>query len=365
MRRSGCIAVHNLQHATGPPPAGRPARSPTPDAARLAPRMPPRFLTHWHWVTIGCAAVLARLQYGWSATMERIARSQVGAPACMPACPPARLRVCTSGAVVLEVHACLPPCLTRVGTRMRRWVRHVLPSHRLFSPHSVAAFQTLGDNERAKWMRGQRSLEINPRHPLIKEMKAQVRGCRGCRPPSHFRPARVRQLRRERQDQGSCRAQAAPPLHSPPLLPLRDSPTSCPLLRSLAPFSSFCPPACVLQHEANPESPELKEHAALLFQTCMLESGVCWLGRCAGRVAQGLGIVQAGTHGTADVCRLGLPGSGIGRDTLGFDALSVLVVCRLCAGRPEGLQHPRVPPAGQGHEGGGLERPPGGTWCRG
>ncbi|PSC75445.1 endoplasmin-like protein [Micractinium conductrix] len=63
----------------------------------------------------------------------------------------------------------------------------------------IARSQTLGDNERAKWMRGQRSLEINPRHPLIKEMKAQ--------------------------------------------------------------------------HEANPESPELKEHAALLFQTCMLESG--------------------------------------------------------------------------------------------
>lgn len=37
----------------------------------------------------------------------------------------------------------------------------------------IARTQTLGDNERAKFMRGQRSLEINPRHPLIKELKAQ------------------------------------------------------------------------------------------------------------------------------------------------------------------------------------------------
>ncbi|KAI7840066.1 hypothetical protein COHA_006196 [Chlorella ohadii] len=37
----------------------------------------------------------------------------------------------------------------------------------------IARTQTLGDAERAKFMRGQRSLEINPRHPLIKELKAQ------------------------------------------------------------------------------------------------------------------------------------------------------------------------------------------------
>ena len=57
-----------------------------------------------------CAACLL-LQYGWSATMEKIARSQ-----------------------------------------------------------------TLGDSEKSKWMRGQRTLEINPRHPLIIELKAQVCG---------------------------------------------------------------------------------------------------------------------------------------------------------------------------------------------
>ncbi|EFN50654.1 hypothetical protein CHLNCDRAFT_59468, partial [Chlorella variabilis] len=37
----------------------------------------------------------------------------------------------------------------------------------------IARSQTLGDSERAKWMRGQRTLEINPRHPLIRELKAQ------------------------------------------------------------------------------------------------------------------------------------------------------------------------------------------------
>jgi HSP90 family molecular chaperone len=42
----------------------------------------------------------------------------------------------------------------------------------------IARAQTLGDADRAKYMRGQRSLEINPRHPLIRELKAQV-GCAG------------------------------------------------------------------------------------------------------------------------------------------------------------------------------------------
>ncbi|KAI3433912.1 hypothetical protein D9Q98_003714 [Chlorella vulgaris] len=37
----------------------------------------------------------------------------------------------------------------------------------------IARAQTLGDADRAKYMRGQRSLEINPRHPLIRELKAQ------------------------------------------------------------------------------------------------------------------------------------------------------------------------------------------------
>ncbi|KAL4437152.1 hypothetical protein ABPG75_004291 [Micractinium tetrahymenae] len=63
----------------------------------------------------------------------------------------------------------------------------------------IARAQTLGDQERAKWMRGQRSLEINPRHPLIRELKAQ--------------------------------------------------------------------------HEANPDSADIKETATLLYQTCLLESG--------------------------------------------------------------------------------------------
>lgn len=63
----------------------------------------------------------------------------------------------------------------------------------------IARSQTLGDQERAKYMRGQRSLEINPRHPLIVEMKAQ--------------------------------------------------------------------------HDADAESPILKERATLLYQTCLLESG--------------------------------------------------------------------------------------------
>jgi HSP90 family molecular chaperone len=44
----------------------------------------------------------------------------------------------------------------------------------------IARAQTLGDAERAKWMRGQRSLEINPRHPLIVELKKQVRVCVVC-----------------------------------------------------------------------------------------------------------------------------------------------------------------------------------------
>jgi hypothetical protein len=38
----------------------------------------------------------------------------------------------------------------------------------------IAKSQTLGDAEKLKYMRGQRSLEINPRHPLIKELKSQV-----------------------------------------------------------------------------------------------------------------------------------------------------------------------------------------------
>lgn len=39
---------------------------------------------------------------------------------------------------------------------------------------TVSSKQTLGDQERSKYMRGQRTLEINPRHPLIRELKAQV-----------------------------------------------------------------------------------------------------------------------------------------------------------------------------------------------
>eukprot|EP00887_Chlorella_sp_A99_P005289 scaffold1.g5289.t1 len=35
----------------------------------------------------------------------------------------------------------------------------------------IARAQALGDSERARWMRGQRTLEINPRHPLVKELK--------------------------------------------------------------------------------------------------------------------------------------------------------------------------------------------------
>ena len=38
----------------------------------------------------------------------------------------------------------------------------------------IAKSQTLGDADKLKYMRGQRSLEINPRHPLIKELKSQV-----------------------------------------------------------------------------------------------------------------------------------------------------------------------------------------------
>lgn len=44
----------------------------------------------------------------------------------------------------------------------------------------IARTHTLGDAERAKFMRGQRSLEVNPRHPLIRELKAQVRRRSGC-----------------------------------------------------------------------------------------------------------------------------------------------------------------------------------------
>ena len=41
----------------------------------------------------------------------------------------------------------------------------------------IARAQALGDHSRAKFMRGQRSLEINPRHPLVKELRAKVGGC--------------------------------------------------------------------------------------------------------------------------------------------------------------------------------------------
>lgn len=34
--------------------------------------------------------------------------------------------------------------------------------------------QALGDSERAKYMRGSRTLEINPTHPLVKELKSRV-----------------------------------------------------------------------------------------------------------------------------------------------------------------------------------------------
>ena len=34
--------------------------------------------------------------------------------------------------------------------------------------------QALGDSERAKYMRGSRTFEINPKHPLVRELKARV-----------------------------------------------------------------------------------------------------------------------------------------------------------------------------------------------
>ena len=37
----------------------------------------------------------------------------------------------------------------------------------------IVRAQALGDTERAKHMRGQRTLEINPRHPLVKELRAR------------------------------------------------------------------------------------------------------------------------------------------------------------------------------------------------
>lgn len=103
----------------------------------------------------------------------------------------------------------------------------------------IARAQTLGDAERAKWMRGQRSLEINPRHPLIVELKKQVGRWVGgsvgrCMTAALSAP----------------RCAARPPCGAHPL--------------------SLC---CPTQHEASPDSEAVKDTAHLLYQTCLLESG--------------------------------------------------------------------------------------------
>ncbi len=38
----------------------------------------------------------------------------------------------------------------------------------------IARAQALGDSDRSMFMRGQRTLEINPKHPLIKDLRAKV-----------------------------------------------------------------------------------------------------------------------------------------------------------------------------------------------
>jgi HSP90 family molecular chaperone len=40
----------------------------------------------------------------------------------------------------------------------------------------ITALQAMGDSEKQSYMRGQKTLEINPYHPLIQELKTKVRG---------------------------------------------------------------------------------------------------------------------------------------------------------------------------------------------
>ena len=40
----------------------------------------------------------------------------------------------------------------------------------------ISALQAMGDSEKQSYMRGQKTLEINPYHPLIQELKMKVHG---------------------------------------------------------------------------------------------------------------------------------------------------------------------------------------------
>jgi HSP90 family molecular chaperone len=55
-----------------------------------------------------------------------------------------------------------------------------MPSHSRIAPvlqnqGHILGLQAMGDSEKSAFMRGQKTLEINPHHPLIQELKTLVR----------------------------------------------------------------------------------------------------------------------------------------------------------------------------------------------
>jgi HSP90 family molecular chaperone len=113
--------------------------------------------------------VVVTSKFGWSANMERIMKAQV---CVVPAC-------CTllSTAVSAIQPAASAGFITdnRCGSFAPQRIRILdsLACSRVRADYSV--LQAMGDSEKSAFMRGQKTLEINPHHPLIQELKTLVR----------------------------------------------------------------------------------------------------------------------------------------------------------------------------------------------
>ena len=105
--------------------------------------------------------VVVTSKFGWSANMERIMKAQVCALAAWQLSVPSN---------TLRALAALQMTAVQI-----LHLNAFASSSRLHALESGPGLQAMGDSEKSAFMRGQKTLEINPHHPLIQELKTLVR----------------------------------------------------------------------------------------------------------------------------------------------------------------------------------------------